>query len=68
MNLDHIVDSSEVLETTTDIIMSYIGRNKVSVDTLCTTIGDVYKTVHALGRSNRALSYKELLNGGVQEV
>ncbi|MFT6073015.1 MAG: putative transcriptional regulator [Alphaproteobacteria bacterium] len=64
MNLDHIVDSSEVLETTTDLIVAYIGRNKVSVDEMCNTIGNVYKTVYTLGRSNRALSYKELLNGG----
>ncbi len=66
MNLDHIVDGTEVLETTTDIISAYIIRNKVSVDDMCRTIGSVYKAVHGLSRSNRALTYKELLNGGIQ--
>lgn len=65
MNLDHIVDGTEVLETTTDIIAAYITRNKVSVDEMCSTIGNVYKAVYGLSRSNRALTYKELLNGGV---
>lgn len=66
MNLDYIVDSAETLDTTTDIIAAYITRNKVSVDEMCSTIGDVYKTLHGLGRGNRALTYKELLNGGIE--
>lgn len=65
MNLDHIVDSNEILDTTTDIITAYVGRNKVSVDDMCKTIGVVYDTVYGLSRTNRALSYKELLNGGI---
>ena len=65
MNLDHIIDGNEVLETTTDIITAYVTRNKVSVDEMCNTIGNVYKSVYGLSRTNRALSYKELLNGGV---
>jgi predicted transcriptional regulator len=65
MNLDHIVDGNEVLETTTDIISAYVTRNKVSVDDMCSTISNVYKSVYGLSRSTRALSYKELLNGGI---
>jgi predicted transcriptional regulator len=65
MNLDHIVDSTEVLETTTDIMAAYITRNKLSVDEMCSTIGNVYKAVYGLSRTSRVLSYKELLNGGV---
>jgi predicted transcriptional regulator len=65
MNLDHIIDGNEVLDTTTDIITAYVGRNKISIDEMCQTIGTVYKSVYGLSRTNRALSYKELLNGGV---
>jgi|GEM_PF-5818131 len=68
MNLDHIVDSTEVLETTADIITSYVGRNKVSVDALCETISNVYQSLQQLDRGGRALTYKELLNGGVDAV
>lgn len=64
MNLDYIVDSSDILETTIDIIAAYVTRNKVSVDDMCSSIGSVYKTLHSLGQNNRALTYRELLNGG----
>lgn len=64
MNLDYVVDSHDVLDTTTDIITAYVVRNKVSVDDLCHTIGNVYSKVFDISRSNRALTYKELLNNG----
>lgn len=65
MNLDYIVDSNDVLEITTDIMSSYVVRNKVSVDEMCETISNVYQTLYSLSRSTRALSYKELLNTGL---
>ena len=68
MNLDHFVDGQEVLETATDIITAYVGRNKVSVDDMCQTIGDIYKTLHGLSSQNRPLTYKELLNGGQGDI
>lgn len=66
MTKDHTSDGNDILDTTTDIITSYVARNKVSVDKMCETISEVYSTVHSLSRSSRALSYKELLNGGVE--
>lgn len=65
MNLEHIIDSNEVMDTTADIITSYVARNKVSIDDMCATIGTVYTTVHSLSRTNRVVSFKELLNGGI---
>lgn len=65
MNLDYIIDGNEVLETTTDIITAYLARNKISIDEMCDTIGHVYKSIYGISRTNRALSYRELLNGGI---